>query len=138
MNKVILIGRLTKDPELRYTHSGSPVCDFTLAVDRRGKGEEKADFIRCQAWGKMAEATAQYMRKGRQLGVDGRLQIDSFDGNDGQRKWITTVVCNQVEFLGSTQSEAKPQAQASAPNAMSQGVMDYATEVSFSDEDLPF
>ena len=103
MNKVILIGRLTADPELRYTPSGAAVCSFRIAVDRpfnSQSGEREADFINIVVWNKAAENTAKYMSKGRQIAVEGRLQIRSYDGNDGQRRWVTEVVADRVEFLG--------------------------------------
>ena len=87
MNKVILIGRLTADPELRYTPSGAAVCSFRIAVDRpfnSQSGEREADFINIVVWNKAAENTAKYMSKARQIAVEGPLQIRSYDGNDGQ------------------------------------------------------
>ena len=99
MNKIFLIGRLTKDPELRYTPSGAAVCSFTLAVDRRftnQSGEREADFINIVVWNKAAENCAKYLSKGRQAAVEGRLQIRSFDGNDGQRKWVTEVIADKA------------------------------------------
>lgn len=98
MNKVILIGRLTADPELRYTPSGTPVASFRIAVDRpfsnKQTGEKEADFINCQIWNKAAESLAKYMTKGRQIAVDGRLQVRSYDGKDGQKHWVTEVLSN--------------------------------------------
>jgi single-strand DNA-binding protein len=103
MNKVILIGRLTKDPELRYTPgTGIPVATFTLAVNRRftnAQGDREADFIRIVAWRKLAELCANNLNKGRLAGVCGSLQVRSFDGQDGQRRWITEVVADEVQFL---------------------------------------
>lgn len=128
MNHITLIGRLTKDPDLRYTKDGKPVCSFTLAVNRPFAKDE-ADFINCVVWGKSAENVAKYVSKGRQLAVEGRLQIRSYDGNDGQRKYVTEVVCERTEFLGSNdggQKKQQPQQQ------------DFGTEVSLSDDDLPF
>ena len=103
MNKVILIGRLTKDPELRYTQSGTGVATFTLAVNRRfsnQNGEREADFINCVAWQKSAEFVANYFKKGQEMALEGRLQVRTYDGNDGQRKWVTEVVADQIEFVG--------------------------------------
>lgn len=102
LNKIILIGRLTKDVELRFTQEGKAVANFTLAVDRPFKnqqGEKEADFIRIVTWGKLAENCANHIGKGRLVAVDGRLQIRSYDGNDGQRKYITEVVADEVKFL---------------------------------------
>ena len=103
MNKVMLIGRLTKDPDLRYTQSGTAVTNFTLAVNRRYNlnGEQEADFINCVAWNKSAEFVANYFHKGKQMALEGRLQVRSYEGNDGQRRWVTEVVAEQIEFVGS-------------------------------------
>lgn len=103
MNKVILIGRLTKDPELRYTPgTGVPVATFTLAVDRRftnASGERETDFIKIVVWRKLAELCANNLNKGRLVGVCGRLQVRSFEGQDGQKRWVTEVVADEVQFL---------------------------------------
>lgn len=102
MNKVILGGRLTKDPDVRYTQSGKCVTSFTLAVDRPysgTNGEKTADFIPCVAWEKKAEICGEYLNKGNKVLVEGRLQIRSYDGNDGQKRWVTEVIVIDVEFL---------------------------------------
>lgn len=101
LNRVILIGRLTKDPELRYTPNGVAVATFTLAVDRpfAKEGQQKTDFINCKVWQKQAENVANYLSKGKLAAVDGRLQISSFEGQDGQKRWTTEVVAESVRFL---------------------------------------
>lgn len=101
MNKTVLIGRLTKDPELRYTSTGIAVASFTLAVNRRfaKDGEQTADFIPITVWQKQAENVAKYLNKGSQVAVEGRIQTSSFDNKDGQRVYRTEVVADQVEFL---------------------------------------
>lgn len=102
LNRIVLIGRLTKDPELRYTPNGKAVAGFTLAVDRAFKspqGERETDFINIVVWGVQAENCANYLSKGKLAAVDGRLQIRSFDGQDGQKRWITEVVADTVRFL---------------------------------------
>ena len=104
MNKIMLIGRLTKDPELRYTQSGSAVASFTLAVNRRfanQNGEREADFINCVAWQKTGEFVANYFKKGQLMALEGRLQVRSYDGNDGQRRWVTEVVAEEAYFADS-------------------------------------
>ena len=104
LNRIVLIGRLTKDPELRYTQSGKAVCTFTLAVDRpylANNGNREADFINIVVWNKQGENCAQYLAKGRLAAVDGRLQIRSYDGNDGQRRYVTEVIADNVRFLSS-------------------------------------
>lgn len=145
MNKIILIGRLVRDPELRYTPNGAAVCSFTLAVDRpynSQSNEREADFIDIVVWNKIAENVAKYITKGRQVGVEGRLQIRSYEGNDGQRRWRTEVIANQVEFLGSGGGGGERMAQEMAPTSQptppSEPSSSFGTEVSFSDGDLPF
>ncbi|HHY03825.1 MAG TPA: single-stranded DNA-binding protein [Thermoanaerobacterales bacterium] len=103
MNKVILIGRLTREPELRYTPANSvPVANFTLAVDRpflNQKGEREADFIRVVAWRKLAELCSNNLIKGQMAAVFGRLQVRSYEAQDGQRRTISEVVADEVKFL---------------------------------------
>lgn len=102
MNRVILVGRLTKAPELRYTPSGAAVATFTLAVNRtftNQAGEREADFINCVVWRRQAENAANFLGKGSLCGVDGRLQSRSYEGQDGKRVYITEVVAESVQFL---------------------------------------
>jgi len=102
MNVVMLIGRLVADPELKYTPSGVAVCTFRIAVDRRGRsetGEQQTDFIDIVAWRQLAELVANYMGKGRLVGVQGRLQIRSWVQPDGQRRSKAEVVADQIQFL---------------------------------------
>ncbi|SCJ61157.1 single-stranded DNA-binding protein [Clostridium saudiense] len=102
MNKVILIGRLTKDPELRYAAgSGTAVCRFTLAVSRQFKKDE-TDFINCIAFNKQGEAIAQYVTKGRQLAVTGSIRTGSYDGQDGIKRYTTDVIVESFEFIGNS------------------------------------
>ena len=107
MNKVILIGRLTRDPELRYTGNNTPVASFTLAVNRNfsnQQGEREADFINIVVWRKQAENVKNYLSQGSQAAVEGRIQTRSYDDNNGQRRYVTEVVADNVEFLGSKNS----------------------------------
>jgi single-strand DNA-binding protein len=102
MNHIVLIGRLTRDPELRYTPNGVAVTNFDLAVDRpilNQAGEREADFIRTIAWQKQAELCANYLKKGRLVAVEGRLQIRNYETQDGQKRRVAEVVANQVQFL---------------------------------------
>jgi len=104
MNKVVLIGRLTKDPDLRFTPGkGTAVCRFTLAVNRRFKsqGQPDADFIPVVVWGKTAGNTANYVSKGRLVGVSVSIQTRSYEAKDGTRRYVTEVVADSVEFLES-------------------------------------
>lgn len=103
MNKVVLIGRLTKDPELKYTPgSGTAVTTLTLAVDRRyqkDSQQKEADFIPVVVWGKSAESTAQYMNKGKLMAISGRIQTRSYEAKDGGKRYVTEVVADEVQFL---------------------------------------
>lgn len=107
LNSVILIGRLTKDPELRYSPSGVAVSTFTLAVDRRRKQDEgqQADFIPIVVFNKQAENCANYMAKGRLAAVEGRIQVRSYEDKGGQRRWRTEVIANTVTFLDKVKKE---------------------------------
>ena len=141
MNRVILIGRLTKDPDLRFTPNGVSVCNVTLAINRpRTKdGREEADFIPCTIWGKGAENLAQYITKGRQIAVEGRIQTRNYDDDQGKRHYVTEVVADRVEFIGSKQDggTAKQHSQ-KQDQAYSNAGQPIGQEVNFSDEDLPF
>ena len=102
LNRVILIGRLTADPELRYTQNGTAVTNFRLAVERgytNQSGQREVDFIPIVVWDKQAETCANYLNKGRLVAVDGRLQVRSYDAQDGSRRWVTEVVAQDVRFL---------------------------------------
>ena len=101
MNKVILIGRLTKDVELRYTQSGKPCASFTVAVNRpySNNGQKETDFINIVIWDKQAENVNKYTSKGSLVGIEGRLQVRSFEGSDGKRKAITEVLASNIQFL---------------------------------------
>lgn len=104
MNKVILVGRLTKDPEIKNTASQVPFCNFTIAVDRRFKdsnGQRQADFINCVAWRQTASFIAQYFHKGSRIGVSGSIQSRSYEDNSGQKRYVTEVVVDEAEFVES-------------------------------------
>ena len=107
MNKVVLIGRLTRDPELRYTGSNTPVATFSLAVNRNFQnqnGEREADFINIVVWRKQAENVKNFLTQGSQVAVEGRIQTRTYDDQNGQKRYITEVVADNVEFLGSRNS----------------------------------
>ena len=104
MNKVFLIGRLTRDPELRYTGSNVPVCSFSIAVNRtftNSNGERESDFINIVVWRKQAENVKNYLSQGSQVAVDGRIQTRNYEDKEGNKRYITEVVADNVEFLGS-------------------------------------
>lgn len=105
MNKVVLIGRLTKDPELNHAaSSGTAVCRFSLAVARQFKKDE-TDFINCIAFGKTGETIAQYLTKGKQLALSGRLQTGSYDDKDGVKRYTTDVIVDNFEFIGNSNND---------------------------------
>ncbi|ETT39614.1 single-stranded DNA-binding protein [Paenibacillus sp. FSL R7-0204] len=107
LNRIILIGRLTRDPELRYTPAGVAVTQFTLAVDRNftgQNGEREADFIPVVTWRQLAETCANYLRKGRLAAVEGRIQVRNYENNEGKRVYVTEVIADNVRFLESAQS----------------------------------
>ena len=105
MNKAILIGRLTRDPELRYTTSNRAVCQFDLAINRpfinQETNQKEADFLRIILWDKQAENTAKYIHKGSQVAVEGRIQTRNYDNSEGKKVYITEIVANNIQFLDS-------------------------------------
>ena len=107
MNKVFLIGRLTRDPELRYTGNNTAVASFALAVQRNfanQQGEREADFFNITVWRKQAENVKNYLTQGSQVAIEGRLQTRSYDDANGQKRYVTEVVADNVEFIGSRNS----------------------------------
>lgn len=111
MNRAVLVGRLTRDPELRYTPSGVAVANFTLAVNRpftNQQGERDADFINCVVWRRPAENLANYMKKGNMVGVDGRIQTRTYEDQDGKTVYVTEIVADSVQFLESRASSGGP------------------------------
>ena len=111
MNHIVVIGRLTKDPELRYAPSGVAVGNFTVAVDRPyvRDGNKETDFIPVVVWQKLAENCANHLRKGRLVAAEGRLQIRSYSNKDGQKRWATEIVASNVQFLDRGKDEQTEQ-----------------------------
>ncbi len=158
MNKVFLIGRLTRDPELRYTGSNIPVASFSLAVNRsytNQAGEREADFINIVVWRKQAENVKNYLSQGSQVAIDGRIQTRSYDGEDGKKRYVTEVVADNVEFLGtkgsntnSNNSSGFTPNQEPTPydfsnekqgtNVDSNPFADFGSSIEISDDELPF
>jgi single-strand DNA-binding protein len=147
INRVVLVGRLTKDPELRYTPSGVAVTTFTLAVNRQftnSQGEREADFINIVAWRQLAELCANYLKKGSQAGLEGRLQTRSYDNKEGKRVFITEVVADNVQFL-SPAGERKEGGSGFPSGGRSNSQDQYndpftneSSRVDIADDDLPF
>ncbi len=138
INRVILIGRMVKDPDLRYTQSGSSVANFSIANTRTysvsGERKEYTSFFNCIAWGKLGEAIAQYCKKGQRIGIEGRLQQRSWDDQSGQKRSTVEVVVENFQFLTPKQGQEAPQAEMPQPQADST----YEDDNPFSDEDIPF
>ena len=133
MNKAILIGRLTRDPELRTTPTGRNVCQFAIAVNRsftNANGEREADFINCVVWDKQAENLARYQKKGNQIAIDGRIQTRNYDDKDGNKRYTMDVVGDNVQFL-----ESKGQAQ-NRVNSMDNSFGGYEPEPSYPTMDV--
>ncbi|GAA0115703.1 single-stranded DNA-binding protein [Clostridium senegalense] len=131
MNKVVLIGRLTKDPELKFTPgAGTAVTTFTIAVNRKFKreGQPDADFIQVVVWGKKAESTANYMKKGLQIGIAGRIETRSYEAKDGTRRYVTEVVADEVQFL-----EWDKQV-----NSQGRGIEEPIADLTPANDDIPF
>ena len=124
MNKVVLVGRLTKDPEAKMTSSQVPFVNFTVAVDRRFKdsnGQRQADFINCVAWRQTASFISNYFHKGSRIGVIGSLQTRSYDGNDGQKRFVTEVLVDEAEFVESAGGKSGAPAAPSEPGQPQEG-----------------
>ena len=135
MNKVILIGRLTRDPELRYTSSNIPSATFSLAVDRtftNQSGEREADFINIVVWRKQAENVKNYLTKGSQVAVEGRIQTRSYDAQDGTKRYVTEVVADNVQFLGRAGGNQGGVTNSSSNNYSQPAFQDNATPYDFS------
>lgn len=136
MNKVLLVGRFTKDPEIKYANSGLTIASFNVAVDRKYKkeGEQSADFISCKAFGKTAEFIEKYFHKGMKIGIEGRIQTGSYQKDDGTKVYTTDVVCDGVEFIESKSSDG------SAPKSKQeeQQADDFVNVPDGIDEELPF
>lgn len=153
MNNVSLVGRITKDPELRTITNGNVTTNITVAVNRRftnASGEREADFISCVVWNKQAENVCKYCSKGSLVGVTGRIQTRSYDGQDGKKVYVTEVVADNVSFLGSKNQnpndipgdientnpvESHP---IETSDVSEDPFKDFGSEVVLSDDDLPF
>lgn len=132
MNKIFLIGRLTKDPDLRYTSTNIAVVSFTLAVNRNFKnqsGEIEADFINCLAFKNQAENLAKYQKKGSQIAVSGRLQVRDYQDKNGSTRYITEVVCDDIQYLDSKKNDT---------NTDFYNATEAINKLDIKDEDLPF
>ena len=161
MNKALLIGRLTRDPELRSTSTGRNVCQFSIAVNRNftnANGEREADFINCVVWDKQAENLVKYQKRGNQIAVDGRIQTRNYEDKDGKRVYVTEILANSISFLDSKGTNAgsndfnslpEPPREDSVNSSSSMSSMEtvsvdkdpfeaFGDSIEISDNDLPF
>ncbi len=155
MNKVLLVGRLTKDPELRTTPSGMAVTRFTIAVTRNfsnRNGEREADFINCSAWGRQADNISKYCHKGSLVSAEGRIRTGSYEAQDGTKKYTTEVVCDTVNFLSPKSADGASKTEMIQDNEMNDFPMpemetadltedpfkSFGEEITLSSDDLPF
>ena len=147
MNKAIIIGRLTRDPEMRTTASGINSTSFTVAVSRNyanQNGERETDFINCVAWRKQAENISKYCTKGTQVAVEGRIQTRSYDAQDGTKRYVTEIIADNVTFLGGKGATASDNnfvgggSDIVTTDISEDPFKDFGEEVALSDDDLPF
>ena len=142
MNKVELIGRITTDPELKYTQSNKAYTRFTLAVNRGFKnedGESEADFISVVAWEKRAETICKYVKKGNRLGLVGRIQTGSYEKEDGTRGYLTDVIVGELEFLENKPKEEKPAPEYQESSSSDEDPFaEFGDSIQIEDNDLPF
>ena len=149
INRVVLVGRLTKDIDLRKTPNGASVVSFTIACNRRVKqqGQPDADFINCVAWNRVADLMAQYLHKGALIGVEGRIQTRSYDDRDGKRVYVTEIVADSVQFLERKEdgapnlldsSESAPAAYQPDPEPVEEPAKKNVSSIDVTDDDLPF
>ena len=157
MNKAILIGRLTKDPELRTTPTGRNVCQFSVAVSRNftnANGEREADFINCVVWDKQAENLVKYQKKGNQIAVEGRIQTRNYDDKDGKKVYVTEILASNISFLdskgtgatGNTSFNNLPEPPMVDPSSTNMETVSvekdpfeaFGDSIEISDNDLPF
>ena len=143
MNKAILIGRLTSNPEMRTTTQKNNCTTFTLAINRpyeNSDGERQADFINCRAWNKAAENIYKYCKKGNLIAVEGNIRTDNYEASDGTRRYITYVLVSSVQFLSNAEKkeEHSPEKDIVKQDTKSDPFAEFGQEVELTDEDLPF
>lgn len=146
VNKVILLGRLGQDPELKYTPGGAPVCNFSLATteawtDKSGQKQEKTEWHRVVVWGKLAELCNQYLSKGRQAFLEGRLQTRSWDDKDGNKRYTTEILASTVQFIGGASTGASNNTNVDNSYAQAparEPEYQIASDASFAADDIPF
>ena len=144
MNKAILIGRLTRDPEIRYTQTNRAVAQFAIAIDRpftNQEGEKEADFLNIVVWDKQAENVGKYIHKGSKVAVEGRIQSRSYENEKGEKRYTTEIIASHIQFLDSKKDDSKFNSMPEPP-APKEKELDpfeqFGNEVSISDDELPF
>jgi single-strand DNA-binding protein len=139
LNRTVLVGRLTADPNLRYTPNGVAVATFTLAVNRPFSKEKESDFINCVVWKKAAENVANFLKKGSLAGVDGRIQTRNYEGQDGKKVYVTEVLAESVQFLEPKGEKKQENKSASIKGLMTTDKEDpFSGQIDIDDSDLPF
>ncbi len=148
MNKVFLIGRLTKDPDLRYLSNNTPVANFSIAINRafeNQSGERETDFINIVVWRKQAENVKKYINKGSLVGIDGRIQTRNYEGQDGKKVYVTEVVAENVQFLeskGQREQNVSPQDfnnnEQKTTNISDEPFADFGDSIELSEDDIAF
>lgn len=145
INRVVLVGRLTKDPDLKYTPSGVAVTTFTLAVNRvfsNQQGDREADFINCVIWRKPAENVVNFLKKGSLAGVEGRIQTRTYDGQDGKKVYVTEIIADSVQFLeprGNSNNQQQNTPNNEIPFLPKNTEYTFVTpNLNITDDDLPF
>lgn len=147
VNKVIILGRLGQDPELKYTPGGMAVCNFSIATseswaDKSGQKQERTEWHRVVVWGKLGELCNQYLTKGRQAYIEGSLQTRSWDDKNGQKRYTTEVLAKTVQFIGANTGASEGRsAQSSAPSydeGIANPSYDISTDTNFTADDIPF
>lgn len=134
MNKVQLIGRLTKDPDLRYTKSNTPVASYTVAINTGYGEKQQTDFINVTTWGKSGEFVSNYFKKGQAIGIVGRLRSYNYEDKDGNKRYSTEVVTEDIEFIGDKKQEERNEEIEATESYSSE----YQNDITLSDDDLPF
>lgn len=146
VNKVIIMGRLGKDPELKYLPNGTAACKFSVATseswtDKSGQKQEKTEWHNVVVWAKLAELCNQYLAKGRQVYLEGKLQTDSWEDNNGNKRYSTSIIASTIQFIGSKEEGNRPQGNAGAGKggqAPAQDNSHFPDDASFAADDIPF
>ncbi|HEX8071397.1 MAG TPA: single-stranded DNA-binding protein [Pyrinomonadaceae bacterium] len=141
-NKIILVGNLGRDPELRYTPQGTPVCSFTMATnerrkDRAGESQDVTTWFKVTLWGRQAETASQYLTKGRPVYIEGRLRLEEWTDRDGRQRQTLEVHATDMQFIGGRGEDAPPAARAESP-AQSRGGAAAGEPADIADDDIPF